>query len=646
MSDFSTPTTSGTEDAQFLAPETHQRAGGEAVQCQEEAANEYRGMSATYSPEDNKLRLYALHRLDAELYQRVKNHGFTWAPKQGCFVAGMWTPEREDLLLKLCGELGDEDKSLVERAQERAERFEGYEGKRRGEAGAARATVDGIAQHIPFGQPILVGHHSERRARKDAERIENGMRKAVQLWDTADYWRERAAGALLHARYKERPDVRARRIKKIEADQRKQQRYLDDARLEFKLWSKESLTLEQARAIAERVRLTVVRGEGDDLTTRWTAYDVLRPDEERYSRCPSWTVEQVQEAAKRAYPRTIARCERWIAHYTNRLMYERAMLNEQGGTAADRTGPEVGGGAKCWASPSGGWSYIRKVNKVSITVEDNWGNGGGNFTRTIPFDKLSQLMTLAQVQAAREDGTLKEAADKTGFYILRSREKHDAEEAAAGAPAPLAKTEGEGVSGEDPAAFAALKEQLRLGVKVVIAPQLFETSNEVAAQAVDQVVDLLQPGAKLLEPSAGTGQLLRALPGVSPFPGNRQTLLDVTAVELNADLAGALKSSGLATRVCSSDFLECTVEDLGGPFAVILMNPPFADGADIKHILHAVPMLAPGGRLVAICAQGPRQQRVLGTLVEARGGTWEPLPEDAFKHAGTGVRTALITIPA
>jgi len=38
------------------------------------------------------------------------------------------------------------------------------------------------------------------------------------------------------------------------------------------------------------------------------------------------------------------------------------------------------------------------------------------------------------------------------------------------------------------------------------------------------------------------------------------------------------------------------------------MNPPFENGADIKHIQHAMKMLKPGGRLVAICANGPRQQ--------------------------------------
>jgi len=177
-------------------------------------------MRATYSPEDNKLRLYASERLDKELYGRVKAAGFKWAPRQGLFVAPAWTPDREDLLMELCGEVEDEDTSLVERAEERADRFGGYSDIRMQEAGQAREAVAAIADNIPLGQPILVGHHSERRARKDAERIENGMRRAVKLWKTSKYWTDRAAGAIRHAKYKERPSVRARRIRKLESDLR------------------------------------------------------------------------------------------------------------------------------------------------------------------------------------------------------------------------------------------------------------------------------------------------------------------------------------------------------------------------------------------------------------------------------------------
>src|SRR4029079_13745273 len=137
-----------------------------------------------------------------------------------------------------------------------------------------------------------------------------------------------------------------------------------------------------------------------------TAWDVLRSDEERYSGCPGWTVEQVREAAQRVYTGIIERATRWIAHLDNRLAYERAMLGESGGIVADRVKPEKGGACRCGPSPRGGWSIIQKVNKVSVTVLDNWGNGGKNFTRTIPFDQLKGLVSKAEVGAQRAGSVL------------------------------------------------------------------------------------------------------------------------------------------------------------------------------------------------------------------------------------------------
>ncbi|BBW63592.1 hypothetical protein THOESC006_P10820 (plasmid) [Escherichia coli] len=46
----------------------------------------------------------------------------------------------------------------------RAERFTGYSGKRASESAQALDEVERLAAMIRAGQPILVGHHSERRA--------------------------------------------------------------------------------------------------------------------------------------------------------------------------------------------------------------------------------------------------------------------------------------------------------------------------------------------------------------------------------------------------------------------------------------------------------------------------------------------------
>ena len=349
--------------------------------------------------------------------------------------------------------------------------------------------------------------------------------------------------------------------------------------------------------------------------------------------------DQARRLARKMHTRVVAFSGRWIEHYDNRLAYERAMLADAGGTIADKTGPEKGGAVRCWVG-RGTWVYIQKVNKISVTLLDNWGNGGANFTRTVAFDKLAGVMTAAQVAHERSAGLLVEQANKTGFTLLAAPtdENKDAPLLThAEAVAQAVKTD------EQLTDIEAMRAAVKAGVQVVSAPQLFPTPHALAARMVDLAG--LAIGMRVLEPSAGTGRLLEALPGISPFGLVRQTALQVVAVEVNAALAARLACSGLAGAVRCADFLQCSADDGDlGLFDAVLMNPPFAHGADIEHITYALKMLKPGGRLVALCANGPRQNASLRPMVEARGGGWEDLPADTFKDEGTGVRVALITM--
>jgi SAM-dependent methyltransferase len=139
---------------------------------------------------------------------------------------------------------------------------------------------------------------------------------------------------------------------------------------------------------------------------------------------------------------------------------------------------------------------------------------------------------------------------------------------------------------------------------------------------------------RILEPSAGTGAIINE---IFTYAG------EIHAIEINPTLAEELRRRWPAVKVRCSDFLEC-VDQTG--FDFILMNPPFANGEDIKHIKHALTMLRPGGRLVAICANGPRQNEQLKPLVDEAGGEWEVLPPDTFKESGTGVNTVLLVMDA
>lgn len=359
---------------------------------------EYR---ATYSPDDNKLRLYADSRLDEETFKRVKDAGFKYAPKQGLFVAPMWTPSREDLLLELAGEIEDEDQTLFERQEERAERFEGYSVKRAAESEQMLAAVDNLASAIPSGQPILVGHHSERRARKHAQRIENGMRRAVNLFETAEYWERRAEASLRLATYKERPDVRYRRIKKIEADLRKSERHIENARLFIRLWSCETLDRQMALKIAN----------GDHVYARFTLEKFPRPAEKsQYEGQTSvWSAltdeiinaAQAREICVRVHQRTIDWQNRWAGHYRHRLMYERAMLDETGSILA--TGVDMVPGGKVLSR--GEWLTIIRVNRsggeISSVVTSEYAFMGRRGTTVIRRDRITDYAApTAEVAAA------------------------------------------------------------------------------------------------------------------------------------------------------------------------------------------------------------------------------------------------------
>ena len=85
-----------------------------------------------------------------------------------------------------------------ERLEAKLERRREWADKASARSDAAFSAARRLADSIPFGQPILVGHHSERHARRDAERIHNGMSRGVEAMHLAEH-HEAAADGLEHA---------------------------------------------------------------------------------------------------------------------------------------------------------------------------------------------------------------------------------------------------------------------------------------------------------------------------------------------------------------------------------------------------------------------------------------------------------------
>lgn len=117
-----------------------------------------------------------------------------------------------------------------QRAADRAERLAERAEKHQAAGDAAFAQVERIHNMIPMGQPILVGHHSEGRHRKDLDRIDRNMRKSIdeheyaeQLQQRAELNQQKAAGEHLTPRYIQNrideADTNVRRIRASGADE-------------------------------------------------------------------------------------------------------------------------------------------------------------------------------------------------------------------------------------------------------------------------------------------------------------------------------------------------------------------------------------------------------------------------------------------
>ena len=82
--------------------------------------------------------------------------------------------------------------SYEEQQEARRERFEGRAEKAQQEGQQRFATARGIMSAIPAGQPILVGHHSEKRHRSDLNKVDTNMRKGFEAQEKANYYAGRA----------------------------------------------------------------------------------------------------------------------------------------------------------------------------------------------------------------------------------------------------------------------------------------------------------------------------------------------------------------------------------------------------------------------------------------------------------------------
>ena len=177
-------------------------------------------------------------------------------------------------------------------------------------------------------------------------------------------------------------------------------------------------------------------------------------------------------------------------------------------------------------------------------------------------------------------------------------------------------------------------EQQLIGMKL---PGFFPTPRPLISRMLELAG--IQPGERVLEPSAGKGDILDMIR--EHHPDAR-----LHGIEWNATLLEIIAAKDHQAE--QGDFLEHQ-----GEYDRVVMNPPFENGLDIDHVRHAVDLLASGGRVVAVMSEGPffRQDRKANEFrewLDELGGESEQLPEDSFRGVEafreTGVRTRVVWV--
>ncbi|OUM04493.1 hypothetical protein A8M77_02080 [Variovorax sp. JS1663] len=166
----------------------------------------------------------------------------------------------------------------------------------------------------------------------------------------------------------------------------------------------------------------------------------------------------------------------------------------------------------------------------------------------------------------------------------------------------------------------------------------FPTPGALADRAVAMAG--LAPGMKVLEPSAGDGSLaLRAAAIVGAQ--------NVTACEFLDRNVAKLKAAGL-TDVIHGDFLATEPAPI---YDAVVMNPPFGNLQDVKHVEHAARFLKPDGVLIAITSPSFQHRNTSAAaafrdFATASQAEVVDLPAGTFRESGTEVATVLLKLDA
>lgn len=145
----------------------------------------------------------------------------------------------------------------------------------------------------------------------------------------------------------------------------------------------------------------------------------------------------------------------------------------------------------------------------------------------------------------------------------------------------------------------------------------------------------LKAGARVLEPSAGTGHIAHEL---------RRRGARVDAVEVDVNRAHQIR--GCNVRV--ANFLNLPPDPV---YDLVVMNPPFYGVHWMDHVVHAHRFLKPGGTLISVLPVTAEigesaKHDAFRAWLDGKRPRWQDLPPESFASSGTRINTVTLELCA
>jgi predicted RNA methylase len=165
--------------------------------------------------------------------------------------------------------------------------------------------------------------------------------------------------------------------------------------------------------------------------------------------------------------------------------------------------------------------------------------------------------------------------------------------------------------------------------------QFFPTPPAIAKIVCDMAE--INDECDVLEPSAGYGHIAKEILKHAPR--------SVTVVELDTEKAPYLEGKYDKCFV-GQDFLTWEPESR---FDRIVMNPPFSQKQDIRHILRAFELLKPGGILVSILSPSPffcsdKLSQTFRDFLDNNRADVSEFEAGTFNESGTNILTKCVRV--